>query len=72
MQYSRLGNTGLIVSRLSFGAMTFGTGAGPFATVSKVSELNDLTAPPVQYPGWFHERTVDPQHKEALGDALGR
>jgi len=25
MQYSRLGNTGLIVSRLSFGAMTFGS-----------------------------------------------
>ena len=40
MQYSRLGNTGLIVSRLSFGAMTFGTGAGPFASVSKVDEAN--------------------------------
>ncbi|HAG79582.1 MAG TPA: aldo/keto reductase, partial [Cyanobacteria bacterium UBA12227] len=26
MQYTTLGNTGLIVSRLSFGAMTFGTG----------------------------------------------
>jgi aryl-alcohol dehydrogenase-like predicted oxidoreductase len=38
MQYSKLGNTGLIVSRLSFGAMTFGKGAGPFATVSKVEE----------------------------------
>jgi aryl-alcohol dehydrogenase-like predicted oxidoreductase len=25
MQYTRLGNTGLIVSRLSFGAMTFGS-----------------------------------------------
>jgi len=40
MQYSKLGNTGLIVSRLSFGAMTFGTGVGPFATVSKVDEDN--------------------------------
>lgn len=38
MQYSKLGNTGLIVSRLSFGAMTFGKGTGPFATVSKVEE----------------------------------
>jgi aryl-alcohol dehydrogenase-like predicted oxidoreductase len=38
MQYSKLGNTGLIVSRLSFGAMTFGIGAGPFATVSKVED----------------------------------
>jgi hypothetical protein len=40
MQYSRLGNTGLIVSRLAFGAMTFGTGAGPFASVSKVDEAH--------------------------------
>jgi aryl-alcohol dehydrogenase-like predicted oxidoreductase len=40
MQYSKLGNTGLIVSRLSFGAMTFGTGTGPFAAVSKVDEEN--------------------------------
>ena len=38
MQYSKLGNTGLIVSRLSFGAMTFGKGTGPFAAVSKVEE----------------------------------
>src|SRR5262249_50315512 len=38
MQYSKLGNSGLIVSRLSFGAMTFGKGMGPFATVSKVEE----------------------------------
>ena len=38
-QYSKRGNTGLIVSRLSFGAMTFGKGVGPFATVSKVEEV---------------------------------
>lgn len=38
MQYSRLGNTGLIVSRLAFGAMTFGTGRGPFPAISKVDE----------------------------------
>ena len=40
-QYSKRGNTGLIVSRLSFGAMTFGKGVGPFATVSKVEEVAD-------------------------------
>jgi aryl-alcohol dehydrogenase-like predicted oxidoreductase len=33
MQYARLGNTGLIVSRLSFGAMTFGDGSGPLGYV---------------------------------------
>ena len=27
MQYTNFGNTGLVVSRLSFGAMTFGQGA---------------------------------------------
>ena len=43
MQYSKLGNTGLIVSRLSFGAMTFGVGIGPFAAVSKVDEANSAS-----------------------------
>src|SRR5262245_32942186 len=38
MQYSKLGNTGLIVSRLAFGAMTFGSASGRFATISKVDE----------------------------------
>src|SRR5262245_42738124 len=36
MQYTRLGNTGLVVSRLAFGAMTFGTGNVP--AVYKVGE----------------------------------
>ena len=35
MQYSRLGNTGLFISRLSFGAMTFGTDVR-FPAVTKV------------------------------------
>jgi aryl-alcohol dehydrogenase-like predicted oxidoreductase len=35
MQYTTLGNTGLIVSRLSFGAMTFTAGNKSFATVYK-------------------------------------
>jgi len=39
MQYSRLGETGLIVSRLAFGSMTFGSAANPtFASVYKVSQ----------------------------------
>jgi len=41
MQYSRLGNTGLIVSRLSFGVMTFGSGASatdPRSSVWKTGE----------------------------------
>ncbi|HLZ86137.1 MAG TPA: aldo/keto reductase [Puia sp.] len=35
MQYTTLGNTGLIVSRLSFGAMTFTAGNKSFATIYK-------------------------------------
>lgn len=38
MQYARLGETGLIVSRLAFGAMTFGEGTGALASVYKVDQ----------------------------------
>jgi aryl-alcohol dehydrogenase-like predicted oxidoreductase len=39
MQYSRLGDTGLIVSRLAFGSMTFGSSTNPaFAAVYKVEQ----------------------------------
>ncbi|GEO81882.1 aldo/keto reductase [Pararhodospirillum oryzae] len=36
MRYTTLGNTGLVVSRLGFGAMTFGSGTGPMASVFKI------------------------------------
>lgn len=40
MQYARLGNTGLVVSRLAFGVMTFGSvdPSSPFAAVAKTSK----------------------------------
>ena len=39
MQYSRLGETGLVVSRLALGSMTFGSSANPtFASVYKVDQ----------------------------------
>ena len=46
MQYARLGETGLIVSRLALGSMTFGSGHGIFASVAKVDQkgANDLVA----------------------------
>ncbi len=43
MQYTTLGNTGLIVSRLSFGAMTFTAGNKSFASVYK-TEAADADA----------------------------
>jgi aryl-alcohol dehydrogenase-like predicted oxidoreductase len=40
MQYTNLGNTGLVVSKLCFGTMTFGSGEGAFGSVYKVD--NDV------------------------------
>ena len=82
MQYTRLGNTGLIISRLAFGAMTFGSLPDhPMAHVfednlgaadvelapSEVTELDKLTEPALLYPNWFHTRTADQVSAEALG-----
>lgn len=38
MLYARLGNTGLLVSKIGFGAMTFGSSEGPMAAVAKVGQ----------------------------------
>ena len=38
MHYSRLGNTGLLVSKLAFGAMTFGAAEGVMAAVAKLDQ----------------------------------
>ena len=46
MLYNRLGDTGVVVSRLAFGAMTFGTTEGAYASIFKVGQelANDLVA----------------------------
>ena len=46
MLYNRLGDTGLIVSRLAFGAMTFGKAEGAYAAIFKVGQelANELVA----------------------------
>jgi len=77
MQYTRLGDTGLIVSRLAFGAMTFGTGKGPFAAVSKVGpELADQIIGKTLDAGINFFNTADGytggQSEEMLGKALQR
>jgi len=38
MRYRKLGNTGLVVSEMCLGAMTFGTGEGMWATVGSVGQ----------------------------------
>src|SRR5215469_10590600 len=77
MQYNRLGDTGLIVSRFAFGAMTFGTSEGIFAAVSKVAGqdlANELVGKAFD-AGVNHFNTADiytaGQSETMLGKALG-
>jgi aryl-alcohol dehydrogenase-like predicted oxidoreductase len=77
MQYNRLGNTGLIVSRLAFGAMTFGSAEGTvFAAISKVNQqlANELVAKALD-AGINHFNTADVytggQSEQFLAKALG-
>ncbi len=76
MQYTRMGDTGLIVSRLAFGAMTFGSSPGIFASVSKVgSGLADELVNKAIDAGvnFFNSADVYTagQSEEMLGKALG-
>lgn len=77
MHYSRLGNSGLVVSKLAFGAMTFGQGQGPFAAVSKVADsaLADQMIGKTIDAGINHFNSADVytqgQSEEMLGKALG-
>jgi aryl-alcohol dehydrogenase-like predicted oxidoreductase len=77
MQYNRLGDTGLIISRLAFGAMTFGSAQGTvFEAISKVDQklANDLVAKALD-SGINHFNTADVytsgQSEEFLAKALG-
>jgi hypothetical protein len=35
---------------------------------SEIAALDQMTAPPVQYPAWFTAATTDPKHKDALSE----
>ena len=77
MQYNRLGDTGLIVSRLGFGVMTFGSAKGTvFEAISRVDQnlANELVAKALD-AGINHFNTADVytggQSEEFLGKALG-
>jgi aryl-alcohol dehydrogenase-like predicted oxidoreductase len=77
MRYTRLGNTGLIVSRLAFGAMTFGSAKETvFAAISKVDQklAGELVAKALD-AGVNHFNTADVytggQSEQFLGKALG-
>lgn len=77
MQYTRLGDTGLIVSRMAFGAMTFGSAAGTiFEGISKVDMkvAGELVAKALD-AGINHFNTANVytggQSEQFLGKALG-
>ncbi len=77
MQYTRLGDTGLIVSRMAFGAMTFGSAEGTiFAAISRVDQklANELVAKALD-AGINHFNSADVytagQSEEFLAKALG-
>ncbi len=40
MEYTTLGNTGLLVSRMSLGTMTMGSGTGVYASIGKVGQTD--------------------------------
>ena len=76
MQYARLGDSGLIVSRLAFGSMTFGSAEGPFASVVKVDQAgaNELVARAIDGGiNFFNSADVyaGGQSERMLGKALG-
>ncbi len=77
MHYTRLGNTGLIVSRMAFGSMTFGSGEGATGSVYKVNQAgaNNLVARALD-AGINFFNTADAyangQSEEMLGQALGK
>jgi len=74
MQYARFGNTGLVVSRLAFGAMTFGSGNVP--AVYKVDErgAGDLVGQALDAGVNFFDTAdayADGQSEVMLGKLLG-
>lgn len=76
MQYTRLGNTGLIVSRFAFGAMTFGSADGRMAAVHNVpQDLAEQLVGRSLESGINFFNTADAysggQSEEMLGRALG-
>jgi len=76
MQYSRLGNSGLVVSRLAFGVMTFGHDEGPMGNIWKTGqeEANALVQRSIDAGINFFDTAdmyANGQSEVMLGKALG-
>jgi aryl-alcohol dehydrogenase-like predicted oxidoreductase len=77
MQYTRLGNTGLVVSRSAFGCMTFGSGEGALGSVYKVDQkvASELVAHAIaEGVNFFNtaDAYANGQSEIMLGQALGK
>ncbi|QBD80298.1 aldo/keto reductase [Ktedonosporobacter rubrisoli] len=77
MQYTRLGNTGLIVSKFALGCMTFGSGEGALGSVYKVNQetANKLVERALEAGVNFFNTAdayADGQSEVMLGKALGK
>jgi aryl-alcohol dehydrogenase-like predicted oxidoreductase len=76
MQYNTLGKTGLVVSRMALGAMTFGSGEGALGSIFKVDQaLADRFAGTALDAGINFFNTADAyaggESERMLGKALG-
>ena len=76
MQYRRFGETGLVVSRLGFGAMTFGKAESAIKGVWKTDQraANALVSRALEAGITFFDTAdayADGQSEEMLGRALG-
>jgi aryl-alcohol dehydrogenase-like predicted oxidoreductase len=76
MQYNTLGSTGLVVSRMALGAMTFGSGEGALGSIYKVDQkLADELAGAAMDAGINFFNTADAYaggaSERMLGKALG-
>ena len=72
MEYALLGRTGLLVSRLAFGAMTFGQGAMAVKlSPEEMAELDALTKQKARYPNlrWLPDNTDAETMRGAVGKA---
>src|SRR6202453_2589132 len=75
MQYATLGNTGLLVSKLCFGTMTFGDGKGLFKAIGAVGQTaaDELVETSIESGINFFDTAdvyTDGQSEEILGQSL--
>jgi hypothetical protein len=63
MDYAALGNTGLLVSKLCFGTMTFGDGRGIFKAISSTRRgpMNSSRRPLTTVSTSLIRRTITPR-----------